>query len=68
MNWALTVDFIMFLGIRRRHYLTFKELMEDENAYRAMSQACNPYGDGFACRRIADILETGTCDPWIPKK
>lgn len=49
-------------------YHTFKELMEDENAYRAMSQACNPYGDGFACKRIADILETGTCDPWIPKK
>ena len=49
-------------------YLTFTDLREDDRAYRAMPQACNPYGDGFACRRIADILETGTCDPWIPKK
>ena len=23
----------------------------------AMSKASNPYGDGFACKRIADILE-----------
>jgi len=22
-----------------------------------MSKASNPYGDGFACKRIADILE-----------
>ena len=26
-------------------------------AYDKMSQASNPYGDGFACKRIADILE-----------
>ena len=25
-------------------------------AYNAMSNASNPYGDGFACKRIADIL------------
>ena len=35
----------------------FKQLLEDEEAYRAMSTASNPYGDGFACKRIADILE-----------
>lgn len=39
-------------------YRNFKLLLEDENAYNAMSQACNPYGDGFACKRIADILES----------
>lgn len=39
-------------------YENFTRLLEDENAYRAMSQASNPYGDGFACRRIADILES----------
>ena len=38
-------------------YQNFKQLLEDEEAYRAMSTASNPYGDGFACRRIADILE-----------
>ena len=38
-------------------YQNFKLLLEDENAYNAMSKASNPYGDGFACKRIADILE-----------
>lgn len=39
-------------------YSNFKLLLEDENAYNAMAQASNPYGDGFACKRIADILES----------
>lgn len=38
-------------------YNSFKTLIEDELAYKAMSMASNPYGDGFACKRIADILE-----------
>ena len=38
-------------------YQNFKQLLEDQEAYRAMSTASNPYGDGFACKRIADILE-----------
>ena len=38
-------------------YENFKLLLEDATAYSAMAQAANPYGDGFACRRIADILE-----------
>ncbi len=37
-------------------YENFTQLLDDEQAYRAMSQASNPYGDGFASRRIADIL------------
>ena len=37
-------------------YKNFKELLEDGEAYRKMAHASNPYGDGFACRRIADIL------------
>ncbi len=32
-------------------------LLSDEAKYREMSGASNPYGDGFACKRIADILE-----------
>lgn len=39
-------------------YQNFKELLEDKDAYNSMAQASNPYGDGFACKRIADILET----------
>lgn len=38
-------------------YETFKLLLEDEKEYKKMSQASNPYGDGFASKRIADILE-----------
>lgn len=38
-------------------YTEFKKLLEDENEYAKMSNASNPYGDGFACKRIADILE-----------
>lgn len=37
-------------------YTQFKLLLEDKTAYNAMAHASNPYGDGFACRRIADIL------------
>ena len=33
------------------------ELLTDEAAYHAMAHAVNPYGDGFACRRIADAIE-----------
>ncbi len=38
-------------------YRNFKMLLEDEAEYNRMSRASNPYGDGFACRRIADIIE-----------
>ena len=38
-------------------YRNFKELLENKLSYEAMSKASNPYGDGFACKRIADILE-----------
>lgn len=37
-------------------YQSFKELLENEVAYQKMSQASNPYGDGFASQRIADII------------
>lgn len=38
-------------------YKNFKLLLEDKEEYNKMSLASNPYGDGFAGRRIADILE-----------
>ena len=40
-------------------YDTFKLLIENEEEYKKMAHAVNPYGDGFACKRIADILEYG---------
>lgn len=40
-------------------YREFTALIENEAEYTRMSKAANPYGDGFACRRIADLLEDG---------
>ena len=47
-------------------YNAFKLLLEDEEEYNRMSHACNPYGDGHACERIADILEGKEYSPWQP--
>lgn len=49
-------------------YNTFKLLLENEEEYKKMSNTCNPYGDGYACKRIADILEGKEYKPWIVKK
>jgi UDP-N-acetylglucosamine 2-epimerase (non-hydrolysing) len=38
-------------------YQNFKELLENKKTYNAMALSSNPYGDGLACKRIADILE-----------
>lgn len=37
-------------------YNEFKRLLTDRDEYEQMSRASNPYGDGFACKRIADVL------------
>ncbi len=37
-------------------YREFSRLLTDSAAYAAMAHAANPYGDGRACARIADIL------------
>ncbi len=38
-------------------YDAFEELLTSREAYEAMSRASNPYGDGLASRRIADVME-----------
>lgn len=38
-------------------YQEIKKLLQDKNEYDKMSKASNPYGDGLASKRIADILE-----------
>ena len=47
-------------------YKAFTELLENRNVYESMSRACNPYGDGHACERIADIIEGKPYSPWEP--
>ncbi len=44
---------------RETIYREFRRLLTDPAAYDAMSGAKNPYGDGKASVRIADILEFG---------
>ena len=37
-------------------YNNFKLLLENEEEYKKMSHASNPYGDGTACEKIVKIL------------
>ena len=39
-----------------RIYKNFTRLLDDKREYEAMSRASNPYGDGFASKRIANII------------
>ena len=41
---------------RETVYQETLKLLEDKQAYQKMAQAVNPYGDGQASERIADIL------------
>ena len=43
-------------------YKTFSTLLDDKAEYDKMAHASNPYGDGKACERIADIIEKGSCE------
>ena len=44
-----------------------RELLDSKEAYEKMSRASNPYGDGRACERIADVLTKGTYSPFDPE-
>ena len=44
-------------GKYRRSSIRKERLIRDKSAYDAMAHAVNPYGDGHACRRIADAIE-----------
>ena len=46
-------------------YSAFSLLLNDKSEYEKMSRACNPYGDGHARERIADILEGKEYHPWV---
>ena len=49
---------LKLVGTKRDNiYDAFKLLLENQAEYEKMSKASNPYGDGFASVRIADILE-----------
>jgi UDP-N-acetylglucosamine 2-epimerase (non-hydrolysing) len=48
-------------------YSAFSVLADDRDEYEKMSRASNPYGDGCASRRIADILEFGKAESYRPQ-
>ena len=45
-------------------YEWFTKLLDDEAEYEKMAHAANPYGDGHACERIADVLEGKEYGEW----
>lgn len=45
-------------------YSEFTKLLDNKDEYAKMAKAVNPYGDGNACKRIADILEGKEYQEW----
>ena len=57
---AVDAGTVILAGTRTENMAgAVERLLDDPAAYAAMAHAVNPYGDGLAARRIADILETG---------
>ena len=55
---AVAAGTVRLAGVERETIVSMaEELIGDKAAYAAMAHAVNPYGDGFACRRIADAVE-----------
>ena len=46
-------------------YKQFTKLLDNKNEFVKMAKAANPYGDGHACERIANILEDKPYEPFI---
>ena len=54
---AVAAGTVKLAGVERETIVSMaEELLHDPAAYADMAHAVNPYGDGFACRRIADAI------------
>lgn len=54
---AVAAGTVKLVGVVQDDIVTMAErLICDQNAYAKMAHAVNPYGDGNACRRIADAI------------
>ena len=54
---AVKAGTVKLAGVETRRILALAlELIDDPGAYAAMARAVNPYGDGQACRRIAEAI------------
>lgn len=55
---AVTAGTVKVVGVEEESiYMTAATLLEDSDVYQRMAHAVNPYGDGHASERIADILQ-----------
>ena len=55
---AVEAGTAMLIGTEQRAVETAtKLLLEDNETYARMAQAINPYGDGYAARRIVEIIK-----------
>lgn len=56
---AVTAGTVRLVGADTKQIVNeINRLLNDEEAYRTMSRAHNPYGDGQACQRVVDTLLT----------
>jgi len=56
---AVDAGTVKLVGTDRKKIIdTIEDLLENPESYDAMSHAHNPYGDGKACKRIADAIQT----------
>ena len=55
---AVAAGTVRLAGVDKENIIAMAEqLLTDEELYRSMAHAVNPYGDGSACVRIADAIE-----------
>ncbi len=54
---AVEAGTVVLVGTNKQKIISeTNRLLDDTSAYKIMSQAHNPYGDGFAAKRICDVL------------
>ena len=54
---AVAAGTVKLAGVEQAEILAMtQELLDNQSAYSAMAHAVTPYGDGHACRRIADAI------------
>ncbi|NCC68067.1 MAG: UDP-N-acetylglucosamine 2-epimerase (non-hydrolyzing) [Clostridia bacterium] len=57
---AVSAGTVKLAGVESARIVSLAtELLSDSTVYESMARAVNPYGDGCACRRIADALLYG---------
>jgi len=55
---AVEAGTVKLAGINKENIVNIaNELINNEESYKVMAQATNPYGDGMACGRILEIIE-----------